>query len=77
MQSLNATINKNCSCGRRVEGDYELCGVCKSKKLTPSCRHYTELEKTCTVPYCLLYDRPIMSFGYYKCRECEEKEGIK
>jgi len=76
MEQIKATINKRCSCGRDIEGDYNFCSMCRSNKLIPSCKYYREIERRCTVPWCDLHKREIMGMAkLMKCRECDEKEG--
>ena len=62
-------------CGRATYNE-ELCSPCKSYiKLKTNCRHYTEKEKSCTVPYCELKDVEILGIdGSYYCNHCEDKE---
>jgi len=68
---------ENCKgCNKDIYGDADICPECKSEKLTPKCRYYTEVEKKVTVPYCKFHDKEIMGMSpLMKCRECEDEEG--
>ena len=63
-----------CECGNLISGDYKLCLKCRSDQMKPDCGYYNEKEKSVIVPYCEYYDREILSFGYFKCRDCERGE---
>lgn len=68
---------KKCECGLLINGDFELCLKCRSEQIKVDCEHYKELEKTITVPFCEFHDKPILSFGYLKCRDCDQRKEIK
>lgn len=77
MDKVNRAINKNCSCGNGIKGNYEVCGVCRSKGLMPNCKHYKEINKSMTVPFCKLHNQEILGkFEFLKCRDCETRRVI-
>ncbi|WP_018250344.1 hypothetical protein [Orenia marismortui] len=73
MQPLSKSINKLCSCGRRIEGDYELCAKCKSDRLYPDCDFYeNKMMRRYEVPYCKFHDKQVLAIqpGTYHCKVC-------
>ena len=63
----------DCKCGALISGEHDLCLKCRSQRLTADCDYYNEIERSITVPWCEYYDCEILSFGYWKCRDCERR----
>ena len=75
-------MDKRCQtqdCDRVAARGNRFCDHCRREKnKTDVCKHYSEVERTVTVPWCSLKEKEILGLSRdmidYYCKDCEDKE---